>query len=74
MFVEWLIEAYYLRTSIHTIVTYSALYYSSEVCSVTVSGTILEVLRDSMLEVRKELDDRIHDCLNVGLVMDRDYC
>ena len=32
MFVEWLIEAYYLRTSIHTIVTYSALYYSSEVC------------------------------------------
>jgi transposase len=29
--------------------------------------------RDSMPEVRKELDDRIHDCLKCGLVMDRDH-
>ena len=42
MFVEWLIEAYYLRTSIHTIVTYSALYYSSEQkFAATISGTVL---------------------------------
>jgi hypothetical protein len=32
MFVEWLVEAYYLRTFMHPFITYSTLYYPSKVC------------------------------------------
>ncbi|MBV9176722.1 MAG: hypothetical protein JO297_06765 [Nitrososphaeraceae archaeon] len=33
MFVEWLVEAYYLRIFISPTIMYSTLYYSAEVCS-----------------------------------------